>query len=748
MFRNYFKIAARNLRRNKSYSFLNIFGLAIGIACAGLIFLWIEDELSWDNNNIKKDSLYAVRENFTYGGNIYTNWSTPRAMAATLKAEVPGVANVCRFSDEAQNLLFRIDDKSMYAAGRYADSSLFSMFTLPFVQGSKATAFNQLHSIVITQSAAKKFFGTERSDSYGDVLGKALRVGNKQDYVVTGVVKDPPQNSTLQFEWVMPFENDPYYESSLTWNSYGPLTYVELNRSANVSSVNKQLYNYIHTKDASQTTHTFLFPMKDWHLRDEFENGKQTGGGRIEQVHMLSFIAWIILLIACINFMNLATASSEKRAKEVSVKKVLGSGRNKLILQFVSEAILISLLAAVLALFVMRFTLPAFNVMVQKQLSLQLYKPVHIIAVFAIVVVCGLVAGSYPSFYLTSFNPVNILKGLKLKSGNATFIRKGLVILQFTVSVIFIICTIVVYKQIQHTKNRQLGFNKNNLLEIDMQHDFAGMFPVIKQDLLKTGFITNAATSDHATIYGGNSDGRFRWQGKPVNSETDITFRNVSPEFISVSGMKIIAGRDFRQDEGFQKSDVIITQSLAELISKKSVIGQVIQSARGNKDGNYTNFTIVGIIDDYVYGNIYGKPEPVIFFCRPPEDANLLYVRIKAGSNINNALQKIQDVMKKDNPVYPFAYQFVDTQFNKMFSDVELTSKLSSIFAALAIIISCLGLFGLAAYTAERRRKEIGVRKVLGASVTGITTLLSKDFLKLVGLACCGCIPRGMVDNA
>jgi ABC-type antimicrobial peptide transport system permease subunit len=331
---------------------------------------------------------------------------------------------------------------------------------------------------------------------------------------------------------------------------------------------------------------------------------------------------------------------------------------------------------------------------------------------------------------------VSILKGAKIKTGSAALIRKGLVIVQFAVSVVFIISTVVVYKQIQHSKNRQLGFTKGNLLEIDMQHNISDIFPVIKQDLLQTGFISNAALSDHAIIYGGNSDGRFKWQGKPDNSELDITFRNVSPEFISTSGMKIIEGRDFRQDAGFQKSDVIVTQSLAKLINKQSVVGETIQSARGNKDGNYTNLTIVGVIDDYVYGNVYGKPEPVLFFCRPPEDANLVYVRIKPGINVNDALQKIQAVMKKNNPVYPFTYQFVDDQFNKMFSDVELTSKLSGIFATLAIIISCLGLFGLATYTAERRIKEIGIRKVLGASVAGIATLLSKDFLQLVAIAC------------
>ena len=743
MFKNFFKTTIRNFRNNKTYSFLNVFGLAIGIACTGLIFLWSQDELSWDNNHKKKDRLYAVRVNFSYAGNIYTNWSTPRAMASSILAEVPGIANACRVSDEPKSLLFSMAGKSVYASGRYADSSLFSMLTLPFVQGNAGNAFQQLYSIVITEKTAKKFFGNETK-----VVGKTVRMDNKQDYVVTGVIKDIPQNSSLQFEWLVPYEVSMIQmrarwgnDDAIDWGSYGPYTYVELSPSADKKTINKLLYDYIHKKNAKQEVNSFLFSMNEWHLYDEFANGKQTGGGYIEQVRLLSIIGWVILLIACINFMNLSTARSEKRAREVGVRKVLGSGRKTLVLQFIGEALFMSALAAIAALFIISLALPAFNELVQKQLSLQLTSPWNSIALVAVVIICGLVAGSYPSLYLSSFNPVSVLKGLKIKSGSAAFIRKGLVIIQFTVSVVFIISTIVIYQQIQHVKNRKLGFNKNNLVEVHMQRDVSSEFALIKQDLLHTGFVENAAMADHSIIYGGNTDNRFRWEGKPDNNDISIAHRQVSPEFMAVSGMQFIEGKDFDAGSASNNSTIIITQSLAKLMGEGSAVGKIIQSPRGQEEGGFKNMSVIGVVDDHVYGNVYGAPGPMLFFCKTPDYGYLMYVRMKPGADASRALQKIEGVMKKDNAAYPFEFRFVDDQFNQLFNKEAMMSKLSTTFAVLAIIISCLGLFGLAAYTAERRIKEIGIRKVLGASVPGIAGLLSKDFLRLVAFSCLAAFP-------
>ena len=741
MIKNFLKTVFRNLWKNKTYSLLNIGGLAIGIACAGLIFLWVGDELTFDHVNTKIDRLYDVSVNLNANGNIYTMGSTPRVMAQTIKAEIPGIADVCRISDSDQKLLFSFDDKAVYATGKYADPSLFNMFTIPFVQGDAKNAFSQLHSVVLTEQAAEKFFGTEEN-----VIGKTVRMDNQQDYVVTGIIKDFPQNSTLQAEWLAPYaallQQDRLRAGNNTdeiaWDSYGPITYVELAPNTDMKMVNSKLFNLIHQKDATQKNTAFLFPMSNWHLYSDFANGKPTGGGAIKQVRALSMIAWVILLIACINFMNLATARSEKRAREVGVRKVLGADKKGLVARFIGEALILAAISAIVAVIIMAITLPAFNTIVQKQLSLGIGNPAHMLALFVIIIICGLVAGSYPALYLSSFKPVGVLKGLAIKTGGAAFIRKGLVVLQFAVSVIFIISTIIIYKQIQHVKDRDLGFNKNNLVEIDMQ-GWKGSFPVIKQQLLGTGVVYNVAQSDHVTLDGGNMDNGFKWEGKSKDNTAAITFRTVSPEFISTSGMHIIAGKDF-MGSGSDTSTAIVTQSLADMIDKNGVIGKVIQSPRWVKDGTFRNLTIVGVVKDYVFSNIYDHAgTPVIFLCSQNSslfDSNLLYIKLKDQHNAQQAIAAIATVIKKNNPEYPFQYKFVDDQFNSMFHSEALMSSLSTMFASLAIFISCLGLFSLAAYTAERRIKEIGVRKVLGASVPGIAALLSKDFLQLVGIAC------------
>jgi ABC-type lipoprotein release transport system permease subunit len=394
-----------------------------------------------------------------------------------------------------------------------------------------------------------------------------------------------------------------------------------------------------------------------------------------------------------------------------------------------------------LSVFIIAMVLPVFNTLMQKELLMDPGNPFHALFLVSVAIVCGLVAGSYPSLYLSSFNPAAVLKGLKLKTDSAAMIRKGLVVFQFSVSVVFIISTVIVYMQIQHVKNRELGFNKNNLIEIDLQHDGTKDFSVIKEDLMRTGVIENAALSDHVTIGGGDTDDRFTWQGKSDANHIAIAFRNVSPEFIAVSGMKIIEGRDFGSNAAAERSNIIITASMAKLMGKESAIGKIIQSPRNNEEGQYTNMTVAGIVNDYVYGNMYGQPGPVILFCMQSKNANLLYVRLKPHNNAAQALSKIAAVMKKNNPAYPLQYKFTDDQFNAMFMNETLISRVAGIFAVLAIVISCLGLFGLAAYTAERRTKEIGIRKVLGASVAGIAALLSKDFIKLVSLSCIVAFP-------
>ena len=715
MFKNYFKTSLRALLKNKTYSFLNIFGLAIGIACAGLIFLWVEDELHFDQFNAKKDRLYFARVNSFLNSGVFTHGSTPGVMAPAIQAEIPGIANTCRTSENDTRLLFSIDNKPVFASGKYVESSLFSMFTLPFVQGNTKTAFTQLYSMVITEKIVKKFFGNEK-----DVIGKTVRVDNKQNYVITGVLKDIPENSSMRFEWVAPFQI--WYQQSpwaYEWGNNCLSTYVELKPGASLDAINKQLYNFVQKRSPPSTGHVFLFGMNNWHLYGDFENGKPTGSGQIVYVRLFSMIAWIILFIACINFMNLATARSEKRAREVGVRKVMGAGRRKLVAQFLGEALFMASLSAIVAVVIMAASLGAFNLLVQKNLSLELNNPVHWMALLMITCICGIVAGSYPSLYLSSFNPVFVLKGIKVKSGSAAWIRKGLVVTQFTVSIALIIATIIIFQQIQHIKDRNLGFDRNGLLELNMQGDMNKRYEGIKQDLLQTGLV------------------EYAWNGKAPGNKILISWRSVDPDFFSTMDLKIINGRNFyvtdtlNYDNRSIHANAIITESLAKLIGKGSAIGKTIY----DENDTMLHATVVGVVNDYVYGDMYGKPDPVIFFCTAPRFENTIYLRAKPGTNAEHLLSSIGAVIKKDNPAYPFEYRFVDDQFNDMFQTEMLMSKLSRVFAALAILISCLGLFGLAAYTAERRIKEIGIRKVLGATVTSLAGLLSVEFLKLILLS-------------
>jgi putative ABC transport system permease protein len=745
---NYFQNAVRALRKNRAHSLLNIFGLAVGLACAGLIFLWVEDELSFDDNHLHKDQIYIVDVNEANSSGVLTHSSTPGALATVLPTMVNGVVNVCRTTEGTMTEVFHFDDKAVSAAGLYADPSLFQLFTLPFVEGNARSAFSNVSAVVVTEQAARKFFG----DAKGCV-GKTVTMDNKQSYVVTGVIKDIPENSSIRFEWAAPMENWLQQQpNSRGWGNFGLTTYVEMHPGANVAAVNAQLsepkYDFTtqHREADVSKDHIFLFPMKDWRLRNQFEEGKATGSGRIQYVRLFSVIAWIVLFIACVNFMNLATARSEKRSREVGVRKVLGAERGSLIRHFLGESIFMAALSTILAVVLMGLTLPAFNLLVNKQLQLGVFQPLHFLGLIALTLVCGLVSGSYPSFYLSAFNPVFVLKGTTarsrtspkqgttlwtkfMKTGQATLIRRGLVVLQFTVSIVLIIGTIVIYLQVQHVKNRALGFDKDKLIQMIAQRNRVAQFPAIRQELLNTGVVSDAALADHTTLGAGNNTTAMSWPGKEPGSNVVVSQRMVSPEYIATLGMHLTEGRDFGPTDIMDLSllskardsavtcHVIVTRTMARLLGSGSAIGKTMEL-----DFNSATIQMVvkGVVDDYVYGDMYGQPAPVVFYCMPPV-TNLLYVRLKPGD--------------------PFEYTFVDDQFNALFLGETLISKLSQIFAFLAIFISCLGLFGLAAYTAESRIKEIGIRKVLGASTRGITYLLSRDFLKLTLLSCLVAFP-------
>ena len=722
MLKNYVKAAFRNLLKNKGYSFLNIGGLAIGMACAGLIFLWVEDELTFNHYFSNRANLYKVKDQQTYDGTTFTFDATPGLLAESIKAEIPGIKNTARTTG-GNISLFSAKDKPIYEQGRYVDPSFLTMFQLEFVEGNARTAFAQLYSMVISEKMAKNIFGTAQ------VVGRTLKVDNKQDFLVTGVFKDLPENVSFNFNWLAPFQvylnQNKWLEH---WGNNGILTYVETGSNADVAAINKKMYGFVQTKQKETTARMSIYPMNRWWMYDSFENGKEVPG-RIQNVHLFNIIAWIILVIACINFMNLSTARSEQRAKEVGVRKVMGAGKYKLIGQFIGESVFTSLVSLLLAVAIIYISLPAFNTIVEKHLSVNIFNPLHIGALLTIALVCGFVAGSYPAFYLSSFNPIYVLKGIKIKSaGSAGFVRKSLVVIQFSVSVILIISTIVIYLQINHIKDRNLGYNKNNLIYLYMQGRMKENYSVIKNDLLSTGLVQNTSLSNNQILLLGSNTGDFSWEGKDPSRQILITVEQVSPEYTSTMGLHIKEGRDFYPNLKTDSTNVIINESLAALMNKKNIVGSII-SGQGHQ------FTVVGVVKDFIYNDMYGTAAPLMLF-PDTSNVNVLSVRLKEGAAVSAALAKMETIFKNNNPGYPFDYNFVDQQFAQLFKAETLVGKLAEVFSILAIFISCLGLFGLAAYTAEKRSKEIGIRKILGASVQGITGLISKDFLLLVCISC------------
>ena len=727
MFKNYFKTAWRNLKNDKIYSCLNIVGLAVGTTCAALIFLWVEDEINFNHNFARHDYLYHVMQNEKSDAGINTNGSTPGPLAAALKADLPGVVNSGRLS-WAMDELATSGDKSIKENGMYADPSVLSMYTLPFIYGNNSTALNGPKTIVISETMAQNFFGNSNP------VGKAIKMNIKGAYsvdglyMVTGVFKDLPANCYYHFQWLSPYTT---WEDANTWlkpwNNNLTETIVELSSSANTASINSKLKTYLSTKVNKNANECFLFSMNDWHLRGNFVNGVQNGG-TIRYVKLFSIIAIIILLIACINFMNLSTARSEQRAKEVGVLKVVGAGKMNLVGKFLSESLLTSFIAMLLAIALLYVLMPYYNTLVQKQLLVDLFKPQHLGFLLSIGITTGIIAGCYPAFYLSSFNPIKVLKGIKVKgSGSIVFIRRGLVITQFAASVILIISTIVVYRQLQHIKDRDLGYNKNNLIYMDLQGNIKVHFNEIRNSLIASGYIENAATSLHDALHVYSVGDGYNWQGKNPNAKVPVHSNVVSAEYLKTMHMKLIDGRDFYPGNK-DSTNVVINESMVNLMGKEGKVGNIIIA------GKY-KLTIVGVIKDFIYNDIYGASAPLILFSGNTS-STVMAVRFKPNANLSQALEKTGAVMKNENPGFPFEYRFADNDFDILFSSETLIGRLAGLFALLAVFISCLGLFGLAAYTAERRTKEIGIRKVLGASVAGLTGLLAKEFLQLVIMSC------------
>lgn len=721
MFKNNFKIAWRSLWNNNGYSVLNILGLAIGITCASLVFLWVEDEINFDSVFPKRDHVYYIPTNHQFDGGWRTFFqSTPGPLAKAMKEEIPGIIGSARTTGES--LLFSVEEKGLNKYGRFVDPDFLNMFSLNLIEGNTTSVFNDFDAIVISKSLASQLYGQNTT-----VLGKLIRVNNDTNYRITGVFEDLPSNVTFGFDWIAPFER---YGIGKDWmkeyeNNFAD-TFVELSPEADFATVDAKVRKLIPAKTGEEGSHAFLHPMKNWHLRSSFEDGKNVGG-QITYVRLFTLIAIIILFIACINFMNLSTARSEKRAKEVGVRKVLGSGRKSLILQFMAEALIAASIAAIINVLLLIILLPQFNILVEKQIELRLFDFIHLISLMGITLICSLLAGWYPAFYLSSFKPVEVIKGIKAKEGSASSIRKGLVVSQLAISIVLIISAIVVYQQVQYVKSRDLGYNQQNLIQLPVNGNVLKNFLPIKQEMIGSGAVENVALINSNILSDGNNRSGLEWDGGKNTEDVLVSQRYISSGFLDTAGMEIIEGRGFNENFTMDSTNVMITRSFAKLMGQGSAIGKTIR-----RDDD--TFTVIGVVKDYLYGDMYGTSDPVMFYNNPNYTYNM-YVRIKTGIVTATALDKMEEVMKKYNPFFLFEYEFVDDTFNSMFKSEKFVGSLSQIFALLAIIISCLGLFGLSAYTAEQRRKEIGVRKVLGSSVLAIVRLLSRDFLRLVLVA-------------
>ncbi len=732
MFRSSIKAVLRNFWKNKSYSFLNILGLAIGIACAGLIFLWVEDETNFDRVHVKKDRLYMVLNNWPFSQHFGTYESTPGLMGPSIKAEIPGVANICRTTEDKSTQLIAIGNKSVYSDGAYADSSLFSMFTIPFVQGNASTAFIQTHSMVITEKAARKYFGREHS-----VLGRTVRLNNKQDYRITGVVKDFPENNSIQFEWLVPF--DIFYKENSwlsNWDSNGILTMVELEKTAHADAVNQQLHDLIKKRVPKTIVSSFLFPMKDWHLRFDFENGKPTGRGRIQYVHMFSLIAWIILFLACINFMNLSTARSEKRAKEVGIRKVAGAYKSALILQFLGESLLIAFISGVLALLLVQFSLPSFDLLVGKELILPFSNFYFWLFALLFILITGILAGSYPAFFLSSFQPVSVLKGTFRKVQAVITPRRVLVILQFSFAIILIISTLVVVTQIRYAQNRNSGYDRSQLVYHFLTGDLNRNYLLLKNDLLRSGVASSVCRTFCPLTEVWSDTWSLEWQGKSPYDKTDFDHFSEDEGLVKTAGLKITQGRDMNLEEyPTDSSAELLNESAVKAMGFKNPIGQLI------KNGNQT-FHVVGVIRDFIQHSPYEPLHPMFIEGSQTHNTfNVVNIKLDTRKSTADNMAKMEMLFRKYNPDYPFEYHFVDEQYARKFDDTKRTATLSALFAGLTILISCLGLFGLASFVAAQRTKEIGVRKVLGASVINLWKMLSRDFVALIVISLCIATP-------
>ncbi len=722
MIRNYFKIAWRNLIRNKGFSILNITGLSIGLAVVILIAVWINFELNYDQFHTNNDRIYQVNNQTPVDGEIWTWNSTPKVMAPVIKKDYPEVEAAVRYFYDTP-LLFSNDNKKIKTSGTIVDPDFLKVFSFPLLEGDKETVLEGVNSVVITEKLAKKLFGEK------DPIGQAIKVDNSDNFTVTGVLKDLPSNTDFSFEFLIPWSylkqkgwDDNY------WGNNSVATYVMLKEGIDYTKFSEKIRNLREKYDKdSPNMITYLYPFSRTHLYSNFENGVEAGG-RIDMIKMIGFIAAIILVIACINFMNLSTAQSEKRSKEVGIRKVVGAERSMLISQFLGESILITSISAIVAFLIVLFVLPSFALFTDTDLSFNAPSKWFWVLVFGVIVFTGLLAGSYPALYLSKFSPTSVLKGTFNKISALITPRKVLVVVQFSMAVMLVAATIIIKQQLEKAQNRQAGYAKDHLVYVVMEGDIEKNYTLIKNELLASNVATSVTKTSAPITEGWSNSWGFQWQGKDETNKTLVQRFAADDAIVKTTGLELIDGRDFDLKKyPTDSTGVIINEAAVKLMAFKNPIGQSIRD-------NGIDWHVVGVVKDFVLQSPFHDVAPMVI-----EGAkgyfSIIHIKYDPTHRLSESLEKTEAIFNKLNPNYPFDYQFVDEAYAEKFDFIKGVEDLASILTLLTIIISCLGLFGLASFMAQDRTKEIGVRKILGASIPNITYLLTKEFLKPILVA-------------
>ena len=725
MLQNYIKTAFRNFRRNKGYTFISISGLSVGLACCILILLWVRDEVGMDKFHEKGDRIYMVWRNMVQAsGQINTTSGIPQPLELVLENEYSEVDQVTLLGWEME-VLVQNNDKIFREKGRYASPEFLQMFSFPFLAGDANSALDDIHSIAISENLAIKYFGTNWRES--GALGHTLRIANRQDFKVTGIFKDPGSNSSLRFDWLLPAQEyinrNEWVES---WYNGGFRILVSLKEGINVEEFTSKIEQEIniHTKyDANEPI--FLQKFTDTYLYSKIENGVPAGG-RIDYVRILFVVAIFILVIACINFMNLATARSTRRAKEIGLRKVMGARRESLGLQFLTESTAISVVSVILAVLFVYLLIPYFNNLTGKSMTLDFSDPQLLLLLGSITIISSLLSGSYPALLLPSFNIISSLKGTIKHSRGSILFRKVLVIFQFAISILLLIGTLVFYKQLEYILNKNLGLDRDNMVTIEMEGDVARNFESYKTELLRIPEVKSVTSISGNPLSYGRSTGGASWEGKNPDDAVEINVMNVSLDFIKTMGMELRQGRGFSEEYGLDSANFLVNEVAASIMGFDNPIGQNL-SVWG------TDGQIIGVVKDFHMDSMYEPIAPLIVRFDPPQRNFMTFIKIQGDTQ--DALLAIEKVTRTMDPKSPFNYGFLDAEYEASYRSEITLSTLTNYFAGIALLISCLGLFGLSSFSAEQRSHEIGIRKVHGAGVTQLVLMLSWDYTRLIVLA-------------